>query len=162
MIGILLLDILYLLLTSCFGEYEHGVSEFGPRGLSSSQTIEKKIKELDKLSKKNKKLNLKNPESLSDNPSSFRNHFNNPSYTSNESISRFSNNLRGIRNYNKGFFVDVKSEFINKFNLRMFKKYEKKPSNQELIKTSAPTSENPVQINSNIDTEAYVANKKDI
>jgi hypothetical protein len=58
--------------------------------------------------------------------------------------------VNGIRNYRKGFFVDVKSEFINKFNLKMYKNYNKKPTNQSLPKTSAPSAENI----DNIDKEA--------
>jgi hypothetical protein len=86
--------------------------------------------------------------------SSFRHHFNNPSFTSNEYNSRFSNRPAGLKTYKKGFFVDVKSEFVNRFNLKMLKQYNKKPSNGEMPKTSAPSMEN-------MDKEAYTANKPD-
>lgn len=46
--------------------------------------------------------------------------------------SRFSNKPLGLKSSKKGFFVDVKSEFVNRFNMKMFKNYNKKPSNGQM------------------------------
>ena len=39
-----------------------------------------------------------------------------------------SKNTSGLKNQIKGLFVDVKNEFVQEYNTKMFKNYNKKPS----------------------------------